>query len=113
MTTLSQELAQQRKLTVQQLQQRRSMSDRLSTPRKVDHSGEFPEKQSATDASLELASLGYETRISEGRGYVLLEAHKVTPVDPETVEKFTEEVLTVFHKFGGDYEGWGGPVVTS
>jgi len=111
MTTLSEQLAHQRQLTAQQLKQRRGMSDQLGTARRVDHSGVFPDTKSAADASFELASSGYATRISEDQGYVLLEVQKVTPIDPETVERFTEEVLTVFHRFGGDYDGWGAPVV--
>lgn len=113
MTTLSQELAHQRKLTAQQLEQRRDMSDQLGTARAVDHSGVFPDMESASGARSELAVLGYGTHISEEQGYVLLEVQKVTPIDPESVEKFTEEVLTAYHRFGGHYDGWGAPIVSS
>lgn len=112
MTPLSKELAHQRRLTAQQLEQRRGMSDQLGTARRVDHSGVFPDMKSASDASSELAALGYGTHISEDQGYVLLEVQKVTPIDPQTVERFTEEVLTSYHRFGGDYDGWGAPIVS-
>lgn len=112
MTTLSEQLAHQRKLTAQQLEQRRGMSDQLDAARTVDHSGVFPDTESASGASSELAALGYGTRISEEQGYVLLEAQKVTPIDPENAEKFTEEVLTMYHRSGGDYDGWGAPIVS-
>ena len=61
------------------------------------HSGVFPDRESASEASRELASSGYATRISDNQGYVLLEAQKVTAIDAESVQKFTEEVLTIFH----------------
>lgn len=112
MATLAELLAHQRQLTAQQLEQRCGMSDQLGTPRPVDHSGIFPDKESASEASRELESLGYGARISEDQGYLLLEVQKVTAIDAETVHNFTEEVLTVFHRFGGDYDGWGAPVVS-
>lgn len=98
---------------MQQLEQRRGMSDQLGAPRPVDHSGVFPDRESASEASRELVSSGYGTHISDDQGYVLLEAQKVSAIDAETVHKFTEEVLTIFHRFGGDYDGWGAPVVDS
>ena len=112
MTTLSEQLAHQRKLTAQQLEQRCGMSDQLGTARAVDHSGVFQDMKSASGASSELAALGYGTHISEEQGYVLLEVQKMTPIDPESVEKFTEEVLGAYHQFGGDYDGWGAPIVS-
>lgn len=113
MTTLSEQLAHQRHLSTQQLEQRRGMSDQLGVPRPVDQSGVFPDRESASEASRELASSGYGTRISDDQGFVLLEAQKVTAIDAESVQKFTEEVLTIFHRFGGSYDGWGAPVVDS
>ena len=67
------------------------MSDQLAVARTVDHSGVFPDMKSASGARSELAALGYGTHISEEQGYVLLEVQKVTPIDPDNVEKFTEE----------------------
>ncbi|MEK0156303.1 ribonuclease E inhibitor RraB [Arthrobacter oryzae] len=113
MTTLSEQLAHQQQLATQQLEQWRGMSDQPGAPRPVDHSGVFPTRESATEASHELVTSGYGTRISDDQGYVLLEAQKVNAIDAETVQKFTEEVLTIFHRFGGDYDGWGAPVVDS
>lgn len=113
MTDISQQLANQRQLAIQQLDQRCGMSDELDVPRAVDHSGLFPDNESAVKASHELAALGYTTDIEDDEDYVLLEAQKVTAVDAETVEKFIEEVLTVFHRYGGEYDGWGAPIVSS
>lgn len=80
MATLAELLAHQRQLTAQQLEQRCGMSDQLGTPRPVDHSGIFPDKESASEASRELESLGYGARISEDQGYLLLEVQKADSV---------------------------------
>lgn len=113
MTTLPEQLAHQKQLSAQQLEQRRTMNDDLAAPRPVDHSGIFPDRKSAVAASEELANAGYETQIADDGGNVLLEARKVSAIDGDTVDGFTKEVLTVFQRFGGDYDGWGGPIVTS
>lgn len=85
----------------------------LGTARAVDHSGVFPDMESASGARFELAALGYGTHISVEQDYVLLEVQKVSPIDPESIERFTEEVLTAYHRFGGDYDGWGAPIVST
>lgn len=109
MTDFSEKVAQQARLSAEQLQQRMDLNDALDVARPVDHSGVFPDLESASAACAELTSAGYRTTVS-GEGEILVEAQKFSTLDPFAVRAFTGEVLAIFDRHGGDYDGWGAPV---
>ncbi|MFE4227300.1 ribonuclease E inhibitor RraB [Arthrobacter sp. NPDC056886] len=109
MTDFSDKVAHQARLSAEQLRQRADLNDALDVARPVDHSGVFPDLEGASAACAELTSAGYLTTVS-GEGEILVEAQNISTVDPDAVRAFTGEVLAIFDRHGGEYDGWGAPV---
>jgi len=86
--------------------------DALRKPRPVDHTGYFDAEAAARSAAAELDRHGFLVSVGAGgdRQYVL-EATRTDPVDPPEVHKLTWTVRDVIERHGGQYDGWGCPVV--
>jgi regulator of RNase E activity RraB len=98
-------------LSAKQIEQRLEIDDDLESSRAVDHSAVFPNVEGASQAAEELADLGYSAEVLEEDDYFLLEAHQTSPLDPDSVKQFVQEVSSIVERHGGDYDGWGAEVV--
>lgn len=108
---MADDLARHLAATVEQVERRRALGDRLAELSPTDHCAVFRRRASAQGAAEELKQLGYVVRLERRRLItVLLEASKIVSVDPATAESFTREVFDVVAKHGGTCDGWGGPV---
>lgn len=111
MTDPLDKLSHQVELSAKQIEQRREIGDRLEVAREVHHDGVFPNKETASQAGEELATLGYSTEVVEEDDLFLLEVQKISPVDSDSVNSFVQEVSSIIERHGGEYDGWGAEVV--
>jgi hypothetical protein len=95
-----------------QLEQRRSMSDQLDRPREVDHFAYFRKRANAEEVATQLRTDGYTVELSRKGFTTSLAAHKDSPVDSATVTAFVTKMFDLVESNGGEYDGWGGSVVT-
>jgi hypothetical protein len=95
----------------QQLEQRRAMNDQLFTPREVDHFAYFRKRANAEQAAELLRADGFRVELARKGFTTSLAAHVDSPVDPDSVRTLVTRVFTIVESTGGDYDGWGGPVV--
>lgn len=91
--------------------------DPLTIPRPVDHFANFktPEERSqfldALAPEFSLVNQEYRDEPDCERPYSV-ELQRVSPVDFETIDDITYELLELARRFDGEYEGWGSPIVT-
>jgi regulator of RNase E activity RraB len=95
------------------LTQLESSGDVLTAPRVLDHHALFDSERAAMTASAELAALGYSVDApakNEDARYSL-EFHREDPLADGRVDAVCTEVLGVVTRHGGEYDGWGCPIV--
>jgi hypothetical protein len=87
--------------------------DVLTAPRTLDHHALFDAEAGAGAAGLELGALGYAvdpvSKSDDGR--FSLQFHREDSLADGRVNAVCAEVLGVVARHGGDYDGWGCPVV--
>lgn len=91
-----------------QLKTRGANGDRLEVSREIDHSTFFGRPNDAAAAAADLESLGYRTQIHQRRLAVL---HR-SAIDERSARAFMCEVFGVVARHGGEYDGWGGSIVS-
>ena len=97
---------------VNQIAERRSLNDRLGTPREVEHFAHFSKRRQADAACAELETRGFVCTVTRmGIGKIDLVATTVADVTPETTDRLSTVVFTIVASNGGNYDGWGGTVL--
>ncbi len=99
-------------LADQQLEQRRGVNDQLSTAREVDHFAYFRKRAGAERAAELLRAEGFRVELARKGFTTSLAAHIDSPVDRGSVRAVVNRVFDAVESNGGDYDGWGGEVVT-
>lgn len=92
-----------------QLAERLTLGDDLGAERPVDHVVVLPTEQAADEAATGLRVAGF-TVTPESDG-VSLSATRTHAVDILSVEAAMVDVFRVIAPLGGEYDGWGAPVV--
>ena len=87
------------------------MNDQLAVPREVDHFAFFRRRANAELVAELLRDEGYSVALSKSGMRTQLAAHKLSPVDSDTVTAFVTAITRTVEAHGGVYDGWGGPVV--
>ncbi len=101
-------------LSVQLVEQRLSLGDRVHEPRPIDQLAGFRTRKAAEAAADELVAAGYRIDGLYRRLLtVWLEFSAMTAVDSATAEAFTREVVGIVERHGGTYDGWGGFLVAA
>jgi hypothetical protein len=97
----------------QQLNQRRAMNDQLHSPREIDQFAYFRKKAAAEAVAELLRADGYTVELRRKGFTTALAAHTQSAVDPASVTAFVTKVFDIVESNGGEYDGWGGAVVTA
>lgn len=90
--------------------------DALDTPRPVDHHLEFPTREARVAFLKAIDGEGFAVTDEaftnvEPRPYTL-SLQRTDPVALEAIHRVVARLQKVAHELGGDYDGWGAPVVT-
>lgn len=97
------------------LQQFAAQGDDATAPREVDHTAVVPDGAAATAAERQLVARGFRvdpwTPGEDGR--VCLALHRTETLADDAPDTFVAEVLDVILPLGGDYDGWGAPVMVT
>jgi hypothetical protein len=89
-----------------------AQGDDHSAPREVDHVVVFESADAADIAARQLRDLGYRTDEPEPHdGEVRLGFHREDVLADGAPDTFVEQILDVVLPLGGDYDGWGAPVM--
>lgn len=109
MSTLDEQLA----LWPQQIPAREELGERFTEPRPVDHFAYFRRKSDAAAAASALQELGFAVTVNKsGMFKSALQATRSEPLTDESVRAFLSAVIAAVEAAGGEYDGWGAPVVT-
>jgi hypothetical protein len=95
-----------------QIENRRILGDDLARPREVEHFAYLPSSEAALTAASRLRSSGFNTSTVDGERHALL-ASRIDAVDEESARAFVREVVGVVEPLGGEYDGWGAPVLVA
>ncbi|MET0976897.1 MAG: ribonuclease E inhibitor RraB [Leifsonia sp.] len=96
-----------------QIDNRRILGDDLARLREVEHFAYLPTEEAAGRAVERLESAGFRcSTISYGDTHVV-SAVRADAVDEESARYFVREVTGIVSSLGGDYDGWGAPVVNT
>lgn len=96
-----------------QIENRRILGDDLIRPREVEHFAFFPSMNAAEVAAEEFASAGFSVTSHDAGDHITLLAVRSDAVDEEAARSFVREVAGIVEAHGGQYDGWGAPVVTA
>jgi hypothetical protein len=103
--------AEQRQMaTTQQMHVLRGHGDQLATERPVDWTITLPDAASVKSAAAELGLAGY--RVSQP-GDLTVTGTRSHNLELLTLVEFQEQVAAIAARHGGEYDGWGSPIVTT
>jgi hypothetical protein len=96
-----------------QIDNRRILGDDLARLREVEHFAYLPTEDAAHRAIERLEHAGFHcSTISYGDTHAV-RAVRSDAVDEESARYFVREVTAIVTDLGGDYDGWGAPVINS
>lgn len=88
--------------------------DEPTAPRLVDHVALFRDQAAATRASEPLRGAGFEVDAPEQDDEVwVVQFRRTDALADGRADEFCAEVLSILDEYGGHYDGWGCPVVSS
>ena len=93
-----------------------SHGDALRTPRQVDHTGIFPDRESADRFTEAVASMGFEIRSLEQQPdapEVVVQFRRGDPVTLGHINAVASDLRQIAQQHSGDYDGWGCQVVST
>jgi hypothetical protein len=90
-----------------------AQGDAVQIPRQIDHAAYFRSRSDAVAASRDLEAAGFVVVETRRRWFhVDVEFTRTAPVDLETVQATTRQLVDLVEKHGGTYDGWGAFDVT-
>ncbi|MEJ3404682.1 ribonuclease E inhibitor RraB [Rathayibacter sp. YIM 133350] len=112
-TERTRRLASQFAVDRAQLENRRILGDDLAQPRDVEHFAYFPDCSALDAAARQLEGAGFTGSIFAAGGRFSLCARRVDALDEESVRRFVRDVCEIVEANGGEYDGWGAPVIVA
>ncbi len=105
--------------SMQEIQNRRvlahmqELGDRLELPRELDHFALFDGLEQAARASAALRRAGFrvDEMAADGEGRVAVQFHREDMIAGGRADEVSYEILDIVLEEGGEYEGWGAPLV--
>ena len=86
--------------------------DDVHATREVDHAASFESKAAADKAASALSKKGFHVHApKKTEDGIAIEFHRADSLGDGRIDEVTDEILEIVLGEGGDYDGWGAPVV--
>ena len=100
--------AAQHSANVALVAQRVELGDVPHVPRPLDHLASVPRKH-ADAVQADLVAAGFRVDgVHRGLRRTRVEFSRIDDADVETADAFTQQILDVVDRYGGEYDGWSG-----